>query len=169
MSPLLFLIFIYWVFYLFLGFPGSGAGKESTYDAGDLGSTPGSGRYCGEVIGYPLQYSWASQVAQSVKKSSCNAGDLGLIPGLGRSPGGGHGNPLQYSSLENPHGQRSWVGYSSWGYKESDTTELLGTAQLSIWFVSALIFVISLTSGLVFPSFLVSLGAELGCLFRCFS
>ena len=25
--------------------------------------------------------------------------------------GGGHGNPLQYSCLENPHGQRSLVGF----------------------------------------------------------
>ena len=46
------------------------------------------------------------------KESACNARDLGLIPGLGRSPGGGHGNPLQYSCLENPHRQRSLVGYS---------------------------------------------------------
>ena len=51
------------------------------------------------------------------KESTCNAGYLGLIPGLGRSPGGGHGNPLQYSCLENPHGQRSLVGYSPWGRK----------------------------------------------------
>ena len=57
------------------------------------------------------------------KESACNAGDLGLIPGLGRSPGGGHGKPLQYSCLENPHGQRSLVGYSPWGRKESDTIE----------------------------------------------
>ena len=49
------------------------------------------------------------------KEFSCNAGDLGSIPGLGRSPGGGHGNPLQYFCLENPHGQRSLVGYSPWG------------------------------------------------------
>ena len=61
------------------------------------------------------------------KESACNAGDLGSIPGLGRSPGGGHGNLLQYSCLENPHGQRSLVGYSSWGHKESDTTERLST------------------------------------------
>ena len=54
---------------------------------------------------------------------SCNVGDLGSIPGLGKSPGGGHGSPLQYSCLENPHGQRSQVGYSPWGCKESDTTE----------------------------------------------
>ena len=42
-------------------------------------------------IDYPLQYSWASLVAQLVKKSACNTGDLGLIPGLGRSPGEGKG------------------------------------------------------------------------------
>ena len=63
------------------------------------------------------------------KESACNAGDLGWIPGSGRSPGGGHGNPLQYSGLENPHGQRSLVGYSPWGRKESDTTEWLSIAQ----------------------------------------
>ena len=62
------------------------------------------------------------------KESACNAGDLGLIPGLGRSPGGGHGNPLQYSCLESPHGQRSLVGCSPWGRKESDTTERLNTS-----------------------------------------
>ena len=59
------------------------------------------------------------------KDSSCNEGDLGLIPGLGRSSGGRHGN--QYSCLENPHGQRSLVGYSQWGRRESDTTERLST------------------------------------------
>ena len=42
-------------------------------------------------------------------------------------PGGGHGNPLQYSCLENSHGQRSLVGYSSWGLKELDTNEQLST------------------------------------------
>ena len=52
-----------------------------------------------------------------------NAGDLSSIPGLGRLPGGGQGNPLQYSCLENPHGQRSLVGYSPWDHKESDMTE----------------------------------------------
>ena len=37
-----------------------------------------------------------------------------MIPEWGRSPGEGHGNPLQDSCLENPHGQRSLVGYSPW-------------------------------------------------------
>ena len=69
--------------------------------ARDSGSIPGSGRSTGEGIGYPLQYSWASLVAQLVKESSLNVGDLGSIPGLGRSPGEGKGYPLQYSDLEN--------------------------------------------------------------------
>ena len=49
------------------GFPGSSVGKESTCNAGDPGSIPESGRSPGEGIGYPLQYSWASLVAQLVK------------------------------------------------------------------------------------------------------
>ena len=35
--------------------------------AGDPGSIPGSGKSDGEGMGYPLQYSWASLVAQLVK------------------------------------------------------------------------------------------------------
>ena len=50
-----------------LGFPGSSAGKESACKAGDPGSIPGSGRSAGEGIGCPLQYSWASLLAQLIK------------------------------------------------------------------------------------------------------
>ena len=53
--------------------------------------------------------------------------DAVLIPGSGRFPGGGNGNPLQYSCWENPHGQRSLVGYSLWSHKKSDITEYAGT------------------------------------------
>ena len=42
-------------------------GKESACNAGDPGSIPGLGRSAGEGICYPLQYSWASLVAQLVK------------------------------------------------------------------------------------------------------
>ena len=66
------------------GLPDSSVGKESTCNAGDPGLNPGSGRSAGERIGYPLQYSRASLVAQLVKNPY--AGDLGSIPGLGRSP-----------------------------------------------------------------------------------
>ena len=61
-----------------------------------------------------------------VKDLPASAGDvrdLGSIPGPGRYLGGGHGNPLQYSCLENPHGQRSLLGYSPWGRLELDMTE----------------------------------------------
>ena len=49
-----------------------------------------------------------------VKNLPANARDSGLIPGPERSPGEGNGNPLPYSCLENPHGERSLVGYSPW-------------------------------------------------------
>ena len=57
------------------------------------------------------------------RESTCSAEDLGLIPGLGRSPERGHGNPFQFPCLENPHGQRSLVGCSLWGLKETNMTE----------------------------------------------
>ena len=108
-------------------FPGSSADKESTSKRPRFHSWVG--KFPGEGIGYPVQYSWASLVAQMVKNLPANAGDLGLIPGLGRSPGEGHGNPLQYSCLENPHGQRGLVGHSLQSHKELYTTEELSTAQ----------------------------------------
>jgi len=40
-----------------MGFPGGSEGKASVYNAGDLGSIPGSGRSFGEGNGNPLQYS----------------------------------------------------------------------------------------------------------------
>ena len=49
------------------GFPDSSVGEESTCNARDLGSIPGSGRSAGERTWYPLQYFWASLVSQVVK------------------------------------------------------------------------------------------------------
>ena len=49
------------------GFSDGSAGKESACNAGDPCSIPGLGRSTGEEIGYPLQYSWASLLAQLVK------------------------------------------------------------------------------------------------------
>ena len=49
-----------------MDFPDSSVGKESTSNAEDPGSIFRSGRSPGEGIGYPLQYSWASLVAQMV-------------------------------------------------------------------------------------------------------
>ena len=83
------------------GFPSSSAGEEPAYSAGDPSSIPGSWRSPGEGIGYPLQYSWASLMAQLGKETACTVGDLGLILGLERCPGEGNSNPFQYSGLEN--------------------------------------------------------------------
>ena len=51
-------------FFLALSLLYSSVGEESTCNAGDPSSIPGSAR---EGIGYPLQYSWASLMAQLVK------------------------------------------------------------------------------------------------------
>ena len=49
-----------------MDFLGSSADKGSTCNAGDLGSIPWPGSSPGEGIEYPLQYYWASLVAQMV-------------------------------------------------------------------------------------------------------
>ena len=72
---------------------------------------------------------WASLVSQMAKNLPAMLETLGSIPGPGRSPGEANGKPLQYSCLENSHGQRSLVGYSPRGCKESDMTERQSTAQ----------------------------------------
>ena len=78
---------------------------------------------------------WGSQVALVVKNLPASAGDIrgiGSVPGLGRPPGGGHGNPFQDSGLENPHGQRSLVGYKSIGSQSWTQLKQLNThTQLS--------------------------------------
>ena len=55
------------ILFILGGFPDSSVGKESTCNTGDFSSIPGLGRSPGGRIGYPLQYSWASLVAQLVK------------------------------------------------------------------------------------------------------
>ena len=62
------------------GFPGGSAGKESAYNAGDLGSIPGLGRTPGEAKGYPLQYSGLENsmdcIVHGVPKSQTGMRDL---------------------------------------------------------------------------------------------
>ena len=82
---------------------------------------------CPDRLSYALVTNKPPPGVSDDKESVCNAGDLGWIPRMGRSPGGEHVNPLQSSCLEDPHGQRSLAGYSSWGCKESYMTEWLST------------------------------------------
>ena len=92
----------------FKGFPDSLVCKESTCKARDPASIPGSGGSPGEGIGYPLQYSWDSLVAQQVKNPPAmwETWDQSL----------GWEDPLEermatHSSIL-AHGQRSLAGYN---------------------------------------------------------
>ena len=125
---------------LLKGFPDSSAGKESTSNAGDPTSIPGSGRPPGEGMGHPLQYSWASLVAQLVKNLQC--GRPGFSPWVGKIP-------WRREQLSTPV---FWPGefygwYSPWGDKE-----LAGTEWLSL-FYSKMFPVLVYTLFFSFPFF----------------
>ena len=99
------------------GFPDSSIGKESICNAGDPGSIPGSGRSAGEGRGYPLQYSWASLVAQLVKNPPAMQRP-GFDPLVGKMPWRMEWLPTPEFCPGEFH-----EPYSPWGRKESDTTE----------------------------------------------
>ena len=111
-----------------MGFPQSSVGKESACSAGDPDLIPGLGRSSEEGIGYLLQYSWASLVAQLVK--NLPAMRETWIQSLGREdyPGEGRGYPLQYSGLENlmdcmVHGvakSRTWLSDLHFHFQEQN-------------------------------------------------
>ena len=105
------------------GLPSSSAGKESACNAGDPDSIPGSGRSPEKGIGYPLQYSWASLVALTVKNPS--AKQETWVRSLDWK------DPLE-EGMATHSSILAWrlfmAGYSPW-CKESDTTEQLTTAQ----------------------------------------
>ena len=98
------------------GFPGSSAGKESTCNAGDPSSISGLGRSPGEGIGYPLQYSWASLVAQLRICLQC--GRPGFDPWIGKIPWRREWLPTPAFWPREFHGL-----YSLLGCKDSDMTE----------------------------------------------
>ena len=87
-------------------------------------------------------------------------GDPSSIPGSGRSPGVRNGNPLQYGKS---HGQRSLVGYSPWGRRQSDMTE-----QLTRKMIKATCVIIG-TSTEKFRQEPEPLGAQLLLTFGCVS
>ena len=145
---------------MYQGFPGSSAGKESTCNAGDLGSIPGLGRSPGEENSNPLQYSglenfmdclvlgvtksWTqlsdshftpcSRASQG-KESTCQFRRCkrhGFNPWVGKIP---RRRKWQFSpvfSSGESHGPRRLVGYSPWGCKESVMSEQLNTHPCSL-------------------------------------
>ena len=96
----------------------SSVGKESACNAGDPSSIPGSGRSTGEGIGYPLQYSWASLVAQLVKNPPAMRETW--IRSLGWE------DPLE-------QGKATHSSILTWtmGHKASDTIERLSLSGVS--------------------------------------
>ena len=107
--------------YILMGFPSSSAGEESACNAGDPSLIPGSGSSPGEGIGYLVQYSWASLVAQTVKNPP--AMWKTWVWSLGWEDPLEEGVAASNSCLKTSHGQRSLAGYSSWGRKELDMTQ----------------------------------------------
>ena len=101
--------------------------KESTCYAGDPSSTPGLGRSPGEGIGYPLQYSWASLVAQMVKKSPA-MWETWVDPWVGKIPWRRAWQSTLVSFPRECHGQKNLRVYSPQNHKELDTAERLSTA-----------------------------------------
>ena len=101
-----------------MGFPDSSAGKESACNAGDPGLIPGSGISPGEGMGYLLQYSWASLVAQTVK--NLHALQETWLQSLGWE------DPLE-EGMATHSSILAWriPMDRTWDLKESDTTERL--------------------------------------------
>ena len=98
------------------GFLQSSVGEESTCNAGNPSSIPGQGGSPGEGRRCPLQYSWASLVAQLVKNPPVMQ-ETWDQPGLERPPGERKGYQRQYSGWENA------LDRMVHGVTELDTTE----------------------------------------------
>ena len=64
-------------------------------------------------------------VGSEHKESACIVGDPGSIPGSGRPPWKKEWHPTPVFLPGESHGQRSLVGHSPWGHKESNMTEQL--------------------------------------------
>ena len=71
---------------------------------------------------YMVSIAFRASLVSVVKNSPANAGDEGLIPGSGRSPGEGNRQPAPVFLPGESHRQRSLLGYSPWGRKDSDMT-----------------------------------------------
>ena len=80
--------------------PDSSVAKESTCNAGDPSSFPGSGRWRRNRLPTPVLLGFPGGSAD--RDSACNMRDLGSISGLGRSPWRSEAYPVQDSGLENP-------------------------------------------------------------------
>ena len=104
-------------------FPDSSTGKEFACNAGDPGSIPESGRSLRGGHGNPLQYSRASQVAQTVENLLAMR-ETWVRLWLGKIPLRRTWQPTPvFLPGESPQTRGAWRAHSPWVCKESDTTE----------------------------------------------
>ena len=108
-------------------FPLSSVGKESACNTGDPGSITGSGWSTGEGMGYPLQNSWASLVAQLIENPPTIRETW--VRSLGWE------DPLEKGKATHSSILAWRIPWNSpWGCKESDTTERLLLSLVSPYF-----------------------------------
>ena len=110
------------------GPPHSSVGKESACSAGDPSSIPGSWRSAGEGIGYPLQCSWASFVAQLEENPPAMWETF--VRSLGWEDPLEKGRATHSSILA---WRIPWTICSPWSHKELDTSEQLNWTGLKIF------------------------------------
>ena len=133
------------------------SGKESACNAGDLGSISGSGKSLGEGNGDPLQYSclgnpmgggaWQATV-HGVAKGRTRLSDFTSLysrrccfhPRVGKVLWSRKWQPIPVFLPGKLHGQRSLVGYSTRGCKESDMTE--HNTQYQVWSMAAVLCIV---------------------------
>ena len=116
---------------MYRGFPSGSDSKESACNTGDPSSIPRSGIAPGEGHGYPLQYSWASLVAQLVKNPP--AMWKTWVRSMDWEDPLEEGMATHSSILAWRIPMDSVAGYSPWGGKESDTTKQLSTHTAYIY------------------------------------
>ena len=112
-----------------MGFPHSSDGKESTCDEEDPSSIPGPGRSAGEGIGYPLQYSWVTLLAQLAKNlpACLQCGRPGINLWVGKIRWRTERLPTPVFWPREFHGL-----YSPWGHKESNRTKRLSLSGATL-------------------------------------
>ena len=124
------------------GFPGDSAGKESTCNAGDLGSNPGLGRSPWEGIGYPLQYSGLENFMDctdhhGVGKNQTRLSDLHSLKGFGALL-------VAWGSWRRKEGLAvSFLGQHFWASCQDDPTKFFQNSKTTNTIVQCLKLIIA--------------------------
>ena len=116
-----------------MGFPGSSAGKDSTYNTRDHGSISGLGSWKRDRLPIPVFLGFPG--GSDGKESACNVGDLGSIPGLGRSLEEGMATHSSILACRTPVARGAWR--AAVHGVSNNRTQLSDSAQHSVIYVNA--------------------------------